>query len=246
MSQPPPSPTPSDVAATSAISADATSHAQAPSTAAQAQSFVKTLIFYVALATLFRIAVFEAFEIEGPSMEPTLLNGDRVVVSKFAYGLFLPFMKQSVLTWGKPKPGEVVIVKSPADNIDIVKRVIGLPGDIIEIRDDVVYRNNKALGSGSPDKCGDSKAEMRDSDCTWIVEHSGDHAYHTSQSISSAVMNYPPVRVPEDHVYILGDHRDRSNDSRFFGPVPINRIKRGTRRQRRHQSAPRQRKWHLA
>ena len=188
-------------------------------------SFWKTLLFYVSLALLFRIAIFEAFEIEGPSMEPTLLNGDRVVVSKFSYGLFLPFMKQALVTWGQPEASEVVIVKSPADNIDIVKRIIGLPGDVIEIRDDIVYRNGRALGSGKPRRCGDLKAEHRDLGCTWVAERLDQARYFTSQSLSSPVANYPSVRVPKDHVYILGDHRDRSNDSRFFGPVPINRIK---------------------
>src|SRR5688500_17661074 len=86
---------------------------------------LKTIGGAVALALFIRIVLFEAFEIEGPSMQPTLLNGDRVVVAKFLYGLFLPFTTEAIVTWGLPDPGDVVIVKSPADDIDIVKRVIG-------------------------------------------------------------------------------------------------------------------------
>src|SRR5688572_9284899 len=80
---------------------------------------IKTIVGAVGLAMFIRIMLFEAFEIEGPSMEPTLLNGDRVVVAKFMYGLFLPFMPEASFTWGAPTPGDVVIVKSPADDIDI-------------------------------------------------------------------------------------------------------------------------------
>src|SRR5690606_12608590 len=90
---------------------------------------LRTIAGAVLLAFVLRTCLFEAFEIEGPSMEPTLLNGDRVVVSKFAYGLFLPLRDHAEITWGQPKVGDVVILKSPADGVDIIKRVIGVGGD---------------------------------------------------------------------------------------------------------------------
>src|SRR5438045_5526536 len=97
---------------------------------------LKTVGGAVLLALVIRTALFEAFEIEGPSMEPTLLNGDRVVVAKFMFGLFLPLRDHADITWGAPKLGDVVIIKSPADGVDIVKRVIGIGGDFIEVHDD--------------------------------------------------------------------------------------------------------------
>jgi signal peptidase I len=184
---------------------------------------LKTIGGAVALALFIRIVLFEAFEIEGPSMQPTLLNGDRVVVAKFFYGLFLPFTTEAVVTWGMPRPGEVVIVKSPADDIDIVKRVIGVPGDVIEIRDDVVYRNGRAIPHERQGPCRNGDEEQ--AECEVIEERLGDVVYLTSHNIASVPSNYGPVTIPPDHVYILGDHRDRSNDSRFFGAVPINRVK---------------------
>ena len=87
------------------------------------------------LALLIRVTLFEAFAIDGPSMEPTLLDGDRVVVAKYPFGLFLPFTDEATLNWGGPDPGDVIILHSPADNEDIVKRVIGVGGDEILIRD---------------------------------------------------------------------------------------------------------------
>lgn len=193
----------------------------------RAKANIKTIGGAILLAIFIRIVLFEAFEIEGPSMEPTLLNGDRVVVAKFMYGLFLPFTTDAVTTWGAPDPGEVVIVKSPADDIDIVKRVIGVGGDTVEIREGVVYRNGEALSHEEVGPCQDydDRREPDLAGCIWVEEQVDDEVYLTSRSVESPPSSHPPIVVPEGHVYIMGDHRDRSNDSRFFGTVPIERVK---------------------
>ena len=97
------------------------------------------------LALFIRVTLFEAFAIDGPSMEPTLQDGDRVVVAKYPFGLFLPFTHEAVWNWGGPDPGDVIILHSPADDEDIVKRVIGVGGDEILIRDGKVSRNGEVL-----------------------------------------------------------------------------------------------------
>ena len=184
---------------------------------------VKTIGGAVLLALFIRIVLFEAFEIDGPSMEPTLLHGDRVVVGKFLYGLFLPFTDEAVLTWGVPNPGDVVIVHSPMDNIDIVKRVIGVPGDTIEIRDDVVYRNGEPLMVRSGLTC--MRDGMVEPSCEWTEEHLADHTWRTSRDPLNPPATEPLQTVPEGHIFVLGDHRDRSNDSREIGMIPTNRVK---------------------
>ena len=184
----------------------------------------KTIGGAVLLALFIRIVLFEAFEIDGPSMEPTLLDGDRVVVAKYMYGLFLPFTNEAVLTWGMPDPGDVVIVRSPADNIDIVKRVIGIPGDVIEIRDDVVFRNDEPLQVRITGQC---EYPVDYEDCEWVEEHVGTHHWHTSRSQLSVPDTIDRATVPEGHIFVLGDHRDRSNDSRAprVGMIPVSRVK---------------------
>lgn len=187
----------------------------------------KTIVGAVLLALFIRIVLFEAFEIDGPSMEPTLLNGDRVVVAKFMYGLFLPFTDQAVFTWGIPEVGNVVIVRSPFDNIDIVKRVIGVPGDVIEVRDDVVYRNGDPLLRRIVGPCRNDQGVEFVDDCEWVEEGLGDHTWHTSRSRLSVPDSMEPSEVPPNHILVLGDHRDRSNDSRNpqVGMIPASRVK---------------------
>lgn len=188
------------------------------------QSNIMTIGSAILLAMFIRIVLFEAFEIEGPSMEPTLLNGDRVVVSKFSYGLFLPFMNEAVTSWSLPSVGDVVIVRSPRDNVDIVKRVVGLPGDTIELRDGVVFRNGQAVPHVSQGSCQD-RADAGPFGCEWVEERLGDHTYRISRNLDSVRTTRAPITIEPDHIYVLGDHRDRSNDSRALGTIPISRVK---------------------
>jgi signal peptidase I len=192
---------------------------------------VKTIGGAILLAMFIRIVLFEAFEIEGPSMEPTLLNGDRVVVSKASYGLFLPFASEAAVSWGMPEVGSVVIVKSPADDIDIVKRVVGVPGDTIWVKDSVVYRNGRPVPTEVVGPCsygnGDVLDDYRYNDCLWVRETVGERTFVTSRASDLDIGLSSRVTVPEGHVYVLGDHRDRSNDSRnpLIGAVPVGRVK---------------------
>lgn len=191
------------------------------------KSNLKTIIGAVLLAFFIRIVLFEAFEIDGPSMEPTLLNGDRVVVAKFPFGLFLPFTNEAVVSWGMPDPGNVVIVKSPSDDIDIVKRVIGVPGDRIEIREDVIWRNGEPIHYRVLGPCLEEESSEDPTDCEWIEEGIGEERWRTSHSLLSVPESYSTMLVPPGHIFVMGDHRDRSNDSRNprVGMIPIERVK---------------------
>lgn len=188
-------------------------------------SNLKTVGGAILLALVIRTCLFEAFEIEGPSMEPTLLNGDRVVVAKFVYGLFLPLADQAIANWGEPKVGNVVIIKSPADGVDIVKRVIGVGGDTIELRGDIVYRNGAPIPVEDGGECLTGTGST-DSRCRWTRSHIGDQDFRTSTSRHS-VFDTRPVKIPPRHIFVLGDHRDASNDSRnpAVGAIPVERVK---------------------
>lgn len=164
--------------------------------AAEVISFFKTLGFLLVLAMFLRASVVEAFKIPSGSMIPTLMIGDHILVSKFSYGLRAPFVKKMLYRYSQPERGDVVVftrVDDPStiddeSEINIIKRVVGLPGDTVEVRGTKVYINN---------------AIYPESYARW--EEGG---------IREG--NFGPEKVPAGHVFLLGDNRDHSKDSRFW------------------------------
>ena len=184
---------------------------------------VRTVILAVLLALTIRAGLAQAYLVEGPSMEPTLENGERVLVIKYPYGLTLPTADETLVNWSRPELGDVVILSSPIDGTDLVKRVVGLPGDRVSILDGEVFVNGAPLATGVT---GDCPPPSSDEGCIWTEERSTSGAtWHTRRSPYSVPETHPPIVVPQGSVFVLGDHRDRSNDSRYFGPVSISRVR---------------------
>jgi signal peptidase I len=152
----------------------------------------KAIIMAVILTLIVRTFFVQAFHIPSSSMVPTLLIGDRVLVNKFAYGFRNPFNNKVMFGAGEPERGDVVVFKFPADpKVDFVKRVIGLPGDRVQIIDGKIYINNELI----EDPHG---------------------AFDSNFRISR---NFGPTVVPEHQYFMMGDNRDYSNDSRSWGFV---------------------------
>lgn len=175
---------------------------------AEAFSFIKTLIVILAIAFSLRTCVIEPFKIPSGSMIPTLQIGDYILVLKFWYGLRLPFSTDTVAAWNEPKRGDVVVFTRPDDPntpneddsaIHIIKRVIGLPGDTIEVRNAKVFINGEAL------------AERY---ARWMDGGSPDG-------------RFGPAIIPPGRIMLLGDNRDHSKDSRFWTEpfLDIKRVK---------------------
>ena len=165
-------------------------------------------------------------DVPSGSMKPTILEGDRVYVNKLAYDLKVPFTTWHLLEWGNPSRGDIVVFYSPYDGKRLVKRVIGLPGDTIELRDDSVILNGTIVEQRSID--GASLTDLSPTDrATHLFATENlpgrPHPIATWPAVP-ARRNFGPVTVPPGEFFMMGDNRDDSFDSRYYGPVDRKRI----------------------
>lgn len=195
----------------------------------------KSIFWIVLLVFGFRSTFFEPFKIPSGSMIPTLLIGDFILVNKFAYGFKVPFSQwlgDPVYITGpsQPERGDVIVFKYPKDpSINYIKRVVGLPGDTIEVVDKVVFVNDEPLKTEEFDGkeiLEDMDEKYKNFNFRFFKTKTGDH-YHVTQIDEDNVYsaNYPKIKVPEGHYFAMGDNRDFSADSRSWGFVPFNNIK---------------------
>jgi signal peptidase I len=192
------------------------------------REWVRPLLVTALVLFSFRSAVADWNDVPSGSMRPTILEGDRIFVNKLAYDLKVPFTTVHLAQWGNPVPGDVVVLWSPHDGQRLVKRVVGVPGDLVEVR------GQRLLINGQPVQYGPVPTEMAEAlGLTGLSLPAGTVSAETlsgrthpvmSQSNSGQGANVAPVRVPEDRYFVMGDCRDNSFDSRFFGLVERGRI----------------------
>ena len=156
------------------------------------------------LALFIRTFIVQAFKIPSGSMIPTLQIGDHILVNKLAYGIRIPLWGHYLLDFGKVQRGDVIVFIFPEDRSkDFIKRVVGVAGDTVEIRGKKIYINGQQVE--------DSHAHFEGDDPQNILPASRD--------------DYGPTKVPENHLFVMGDNRDRSYDSRFWGFVNMDDVR---------------------
>lgn len=184
--------------------------------------YARSLFPVLLVVLVFRSFLFEPFKIPSGSMIPTLVVGDFIVVNKFTYGLRLPVTNQKVVSYNTPNRGDVVVFRYPPDPaINFIKRVIGLPGDTISYRNKRVYLNGEELelNEGKPYLSSETKCATPRSDAVRYLEGLGNSRHALLLHTNSSGQDDQWV-VPEGHYFMMGDNRDRSNDSREWGFVP--------------------------
>lgn len=166
-----------------------------------AREYAEAFALAIILALTIRTFVVQAFKIPSGSMIPTLSIGDHILVNKFVYGIKMPLTDWVMVTFSQPQRGDVIVFKYPEDESkDFIKRVVGVPGDKVEVRNKSVYVNGALADTA--------------------------HTQHTDPSVQDNRRdNFGPVTVPPGSYFVMGDNRDQSLDSRFWGFVKQNKIR---------------------
>ncbi len=179
-----------------------------------ARSFFPLLLLVLVL----RSFIFEPFRIPSGSMKPTLLVGDFILVNKFAYGVRLPVLHKKILNTGKPERGDVAVFRFPNNpSLDYIKRIVGVPGDLVQYRDRKLYVNGVLAAQqivGNYDDPDEGTAPTVE-----IIEDISGVEHKILNNRGSNPRNFE-VQVDEGMYFALGDNRDNSNDSRYWGTVP--------------------------
>ncbi|MDL2266561.1 signal peptidase I [Desulfovibrio sp. OttesenSCG-928-G15] len=155
---------------------------------------IKMLFAALVIVVIIRSFIIQPYVIPSESMLNTLQVGDRLFVTKFSYGIHLPFIEKEILSTGEPEIGDIIVFPYPENKSqDFIKRVVGLPGDVVEIRNKDLYRNGEKV------------------DEPYVI--------HRETYANPRSDNMKPMTVPPGTVFVLGDNRDQSHDSRFWGVV---------------------------
>ena len=188
----------------------------------------KRFILFIVLMMFFRSAVADWYHVPSGSMQPNILIGDRVWVDKLAYDVKVPFSEVNLNRHHEPVRGDVIVFNSAVSNNRLIKRVVGVPGDIVEMKNQQVYVNKIAVDltpievPSEFDPFLDDRhlANYYSEDLGRQINSGAGYAIRLSKQGFSYNASFTPIKVPEDHYWVLGDNRDNSADSRVIGLVP--------------------------
>jgi signal peptidase I len=187
--------------------------------------WLRSVLLIILLITSFRSAIADWNDVPTGSMKPTIFEGDRIVVNKLAYDLKIPFTTKRLFAWSQPESGDIVVLYSPVDGRRLVKRVIGVPGDTIAMVEDQLMVNGEKI-SYAPLAPGLVNGRTPGFEGHFLAtEKLGDRQHavmitHGRRSLPS----FAPVEVQNETYFVMGDNRDESFDSRYFGTVPRDSI----------------------
>ena len=187
------------------------------------REWLRTIVVILVVVGGLRSAVADWNDVPTGSMKPTILEGDRIVVNKLAYDLRVPFTTWCVARWGQPQRGDIIILLSPRDGRRLVKRVVGVGGDTVAMRNDRLEVNGRPVPAAvTAIREPGSGERLQRLLLTEALGHRR-HAIMLTPELA-AMRTFGPVTVPSGHVFVMGDNRDESGDSRYFGAVSVNAV----------------------
>lgn len=182
--------------------------------------YSRSLFPVILLVLILRSFLYEPFKIPSGSMMPTLLVGDFILVNKFAYGIRLPVLESEIVNWGKPERGDAAVFRFPEDpSLDYIKRVIGLPGDEITYINKTLTINGQRIAKAPQGEYLGPDHKLLSPVANVYAEKLDAHDFHTLEQPEKPGVE-GSIRVPDGHYFVMGDNRDNSNDSRYWGFVP--------------------------
>lgn len=194
------------------------------------REWVVPILTVVIVLGTFRSAVADWMDVPTGSMLPTIVEGDRILVNKLAFDVRIPFTRHSLSHRDDPELGDIVVFWSPEQRLRLVKRVVGLPGDRIEMKGETLYRNGHPVPQDvlDPARLDGVFTDAERTGHRFSVETLGERRHPVMTDLVATgrerarlrARSLGPVDVPDDHYFMMGDNRDNSRDSRFFGPVP--------------------------
>ena len=191
-----------------------------------AMRVARPFVFVILIVLSFRSTIADWNSVPTGSMNPSILEGDRIFVNKLAYDLKVPFTTWHLAQWDNPERGDVVVFYSPQDGVRLVKRVIGVPGDVIELRHNHLYVNGQSATYQPLDPEIVRQMGTAGSSLVFRAEALGgkQHPVIEIPYVNPTVRTFGPVTVKPGEYFMMGDNRDNSNDSRFYGAVPREQI----------------------
>jgi signal peptidase I len=174
----------------------------------------KSFLIFILLMCIFRSAVADWNHVPTGSMKPTILEGDRILVNKMVYDIRLPFTHLSLVSLADPERGDIVIFDSSVSGKRMVKRVVGIPGDVVAMKNNVLFVNGEEL----------SYTDVINSRGDKFEDLVGVRHFIRTDPSGSHLSNFEPVKVPPARYLALGDNRDNSSDSRVIGFIPRDEI----------------------
>ena len=189
------------------------------------QEWLRPAVCAVAIVAPIKSAIADWNWVPSGSMKPTIMEGDLVGINKLAYDFKVPFTLWRLAEWDHPANGDIVVFFSPKDGTRMVKRVIAGPGDTVEMRSNILFRNGEPLQYAVADS-HPFTAEVYEDQRPVVARESDEEKTHWVLALPSrfAVRDFPPVSIPPGKYFMMGDSRDNSFDSRFFGMVDRKQI----------------------